>query len=138
MNIFSDIAAAVKLTREVREAQRLGYKVHTSWTKEVFPVRSGGARDWPWTMEGCCFSGTEFSAPIREVFRLFDEQTRRALLKSPSAWDFDGYIERARFWQQALKPALPRDQYYAAMSSLWKDYLRAMRAGCAAAGKGVI
>lgn len=127
MSIFSDIATTVKLTREIKAARRLGCRVHTTWTKEAFPDSSNKASSWPWTLEGCHFAGTELNKPIHEVFQLFDEETRHALTFTPdNPEDPAGWIERARLWQQALKPALPPDQYYAAMSEIWKDYCRAM------------
>ncbi len=128
MNIFTDIVTAVKLTKEVKRARRLGCRVDTIWTK-VFPDKTNKASYWPWTMEFCHFATTELNAPIRAVFETFDEETRHALTFTPeNPTEPAGWIERARFWQQALKPALPPQQYYAAMSEIWKDYNRAMQA----------
>lgn len=133
MSILTDIATAVKLTKEIKEARRLGCRVHTTWTKEVFPDSTNKASYWPWTLEGCHFAGSELNSSICAVFETFDEETRHALTFTPDKpEETAGWIERARFWQQALKPTLPHDQYYAAMSSLWADYRRAMQANRAA------
>lgn len=133
MKYLADIATAVKLTKEVSEARRRGYRVQTTWTKEVFPDKASKASYWPWTREHDIFVCTELNAPIWEVFRFFDEETRHVLTFTPeNPEEPAGWIKRARFWQRALKLALPPDQYYSAMSSIWADYRRAMAASKAA------
>lgn len=78
---------------------------NTSWKKESAAAHAANMDNGS---AGQTTNTTTVTHSAGEVNPPLTEQTRRALLKSPSAWDFDGYI------------------------------LRAMRAGCAAARKGVI
>lgn len=123
MNLLQDIRAAAKTFSAVRAARKAGatsaeIKVRPTYTLPV--VRLGY---WGQTMEGCLFYGPQWQA-IRDVFNTFDDDTQHALTFTPE----DGkWPDRCRFWQQHLKPALPPEQFHAAMLKLIQWYIRCVR-----------
>lgn len=62
---------------------------------------------------------------VKAVFSGFGEETRKKLTYAPK----DGeWVERIRFWQEALRPALPPHVYHKVMSIFLDWAVRCSRA----------
>lgn len=117
-SFLGDLAAAVKLTMEWRKAEKqraTGVKVEPV---TCVPVVDFGR--WSWTAEALLSypqhpSGTREA--VKAVFNSFDDGTQRKLTFGPG--DHPGaLVERAKFWQEALKPSLTKEQYSAAILTI--------------------
>ena len=121
MQIFQDMATAVKLLGEVRKARKEGangIRIQPVW---VVPAARPGY--WTWTLEAGLFTGEKWR-PLQDVFSRFPEETQRALTFSPQPGK---WAERARFWAQALQPALEPGLYHEAMGILLRWYARCVK-----------
>lgn len=107
-NIFSDITTAVKLTAEVRRARKEGAAVEVRKTWTIPVIKTGY---WGWTMESCLFYREGWKS-IAAVFNTFPEEVQHALTFAPKRGE---WMNRVRFWQEQLRPALPPKQYHDAM-----------------------
>lgn len=76
---------------------------------------------WSWTLESCLFYSADDVA-IRDVFNTFDEATQKALTFAPDTTA--GFVERAQLWKEALRPALPPEQYHRAMTRILDWYIK--------------
>ena len=125
-NIFTDIAAAVKLTGEVRKARKEGadsVKIKPVYTVQCVTLKPAYLN----TIEGCLTweLGREADRSVMEVFKSLPYETQRRLEFTPK--EPGGWADRARFWQQQLKPALPTDMYHAVMIRLISWYAHCLR-----------
>lgn len=121
-NIFSDIATAIKLTGEVREARKEGTKVEI---QQVFRVPVLKPSYWGFTMEACLLDDRKTRRAVLAVFSTFSKPVQHALTftpENPGEW-----IARAKFWQQKLKPSLPPKMYHAVMARFTGWYARCLR-----------
>jgi len=122
VNILQDVKTAIKLTGEVRKARKAG--ASGVQLRPVYSVPVLKFSYWGGTMEGCLFCGRKWQA-IRDVFDIFDEDTQHALTfvpKNGGAW-----VDRARFWQRELRPALEPKLYHEAMMILLNWYIRCVK-----------
>lgn len=79
------------------------------------------------TVEGCCLFATSRKnvyPTVKAVFDTMSPATRHALLFSPKSGE---WVERAKFWRDTLRPALPDREYYIAMSIILKWYIRCVK-----------
>lgn len=114
MNILQDIKTAIKITGEVRKARDAG--ADAIQIKPVYTVpcvRLGPA--YYNTVEGCQTDklGRDIDRAVMEVFKSLPYKTQRWLEFTPD--EPGGWVERARFWQQQLKPVLPPKMYHSVM-----------------------
>lgn len=120
MNFLKDIAAAIKLTGEVHRARETGatVEVRTIQTSPVYKLDY-----WPMTVEYVLLHGKELEA-VQDVFEGFDKTTQHSLTFSPVTV---GWVDRARFWQQHLRPVLRPALYHAVMMNLISGYAYYLR-----------
>lgn len=114
--IISDIRfgiAAVKAYRKVRLED-----------KRSTEIPAARPSYWGWTPESCLFYSNDNIA-IRDVFRTFDEATQKALTFVPKTTA--GFVERAQLWKEALRPALPPEQYHRVMVRILDWCIRCVR-----------
>lgn len=119
-NIFTDIATAVKLTGEIRRARKAGAQIKPVYT---VPVLKTGY--WGWTMEFCLMRDRETERAVEAVFNTLPEPVQHFLTftpKNPGDW-----AERARFWQQQLRPVLPSKMYHTIMARFIGWYIHCLR-----------
>ena len=79
------------------------------------------------SVEGCCLyaaSRKDVYPSVKAVFDTLSPATRHALLFSPKSCQ---RVERAKFWRDTLRPALPDREYYIAMSIILKWYIRCVK-----------
>ena len=79
---------------------------------------------WCSTMEFTILPTGEVEQAVYTVFNSFDPKLQEALTFEPARGE---WAERARFWKEVLKPALPPEQYRAAMCSILKWYTKCVR-----------
>lgn len=116
--VLDDLRTAVKVAKAVREARKSG-----ATGVKVQPVKTVSLIDfgyWSWTPEAL-LSYPKHPSGIREavkaVFYSFDDEMQHRLTFGPG--DYPGaLVERAKFWQEALKPNLTREQYSAAILTI--------------------
>ena len=125
-NIFTDIAAAVKVMGKIREARNAGADAVRIEPIRIMPIAtlSLGFLD---IMEGCSAwnMGRETYQAVKEVFDSLPEKTKRDLAptpEKPGEW-----VERARFWQNLLKPALPPKMYHTVIARFIGQYIHCLR-----------
>ena len=125
-NIFTDIATAVKVTGTIREARKAGADAVRVKPIRIMPVAALplGFLD---VMEGCSAwnLGRETYQAAKEVFDSLPEKTKRDLAPTPERPG--EWVERARFWQNLLKPALPPKMYHAVMVKFISWYTHCLR-----------
>lgn len=123
MQILQDIKTAVKLTGEIRKARKEGAGVEV---RKVWRIPVLKSSYWPWTMEACLMRGGETEKAVVAVFDSLPEEVQHSLTftpeEKPGKW-----VERARFWQQQLKPALPPEMYHAVMLTYIHWYAHCLR-----------
>ena len=102
--LWRNLCAAGKA---VRLASREGSELQV---KKTVPVYHLGY--WSWTPEACLDFTRETRAAVRTVFQELDGETQRAFTYAPGKGE---RVQRARFWREHLKPALPPVQYSEAM-----------------------
>lgn len=114
MNILRDIQTAVKLTGEIRKARKAG--ASAVQIKPVYKVPYVDLKPaWYNTIEGCQAHklGRETDRALEKVFKGIPYEAQRRLEFTPD--EPGGWAERARFWQQELRPVLPPKSYHAVM-----------------------
>ena len=122
-NIFTDAITAVKLTGEVRKARKAGadaVKIQPIYTVPVLKPTY-----WTGTMEACLMCGGDTEKAVRDVFYSLPEEAQHSLTFSPEKPE--EWVERARFWQQQLKPALPSKMYHDVMLLFTGWYIHCLR-----------
>lgn len=122
MNILQDIKTAVKLTGEIRKARKEGatLETHKVWLLPEIKITY-----WGWTIEAGHMCGTDMGKAVRDVFYTLPEETQHALTFTPK--EPRGWIDRARFWQRELKPALEPKTYHEVMLLLIGLYAKCLR-----------
>jgi len=80
---------------------------------------------WAWTMEACLMNGGETEKAVRGAFYSLPEETQQSLTFTPEK--SGEWAERARFWQQLLKPALPPKMYHEVMLTFVHWYAHCLR-----------
>ncbi len=123
INILKDVSAAVEAFGAIRRARKRGANRVKIEVKAVKTLPVVTLSYWGQTMEGCLFTGKEWK-PVRDVFDSLDADTQRALTFTPQ----DGrWADRARFWQEQMKPALPPEIYHRAMLKLTHWFAHCVR-----------
>ncbi|MDE6591059.1 MAG: hypothetical protein K2K53_12115 [Oscillospiraceae bacterium] len=122
MSFWKDVKTAVKLTGEIREARKEGTMVEI---RRVWHGPMLKPTYWGNTMGFCLIHDREMEKAILAVFLTFPEPVQHSLTfspKGPGEW-----VERARFWQQRLMPALPSKMYHAAIVKFISWYVHCLR-----------
>lgn len=120
-NVFTDIATAIKLTKEVRRARKSGATAIEFQAIREIPIHRLGY--WSCTPEACLFYREEWQA-IWDLFDTFDEEIQHAFTFAPK----DGeWADRIRFWQRELRLVLEPKQYHKAMLILTQWAERCVR-----------
>lgn len=121
-NIFTDIAAAVKVTGKIREARKAGANAVQIKPVYTIPILKTGY--FTSTMEACLIYRDTFKA-VCAVFETLPEAIQHDLTftpKGPGEW-----VERARLWQQQLRPVLPPEMYHKVMALFIGHYAHCLR-----------
>ncbi|MDE6880189.1 MAG: hypothetical protein K2P20_02400 [Oscillospiraceae bacterium] len=126
MKILHDIKTAIEVTATLRQARKAGKEVVIQKYLSVPVCRLSY---WGATAEFCLLKG-EAEKAVRAVFDSFDEETQHALTFAPEAGEWP---ERLRFWQKALRPALPPKLYHEVMEKFYSWAIRCARARLEAA-----
>ncbi|MEY8262151.1 hypothetical protein AALA80_17695 [Oscillospiraceae bacterium 50-60] len=125
-NIFTDIATAVKVTGKIREARKAGADAVRVKPIRIMPVAALplGFLD---VMEGCSAwnLGRETYQAVKEVFESLPDETKRDLANTPERPG--EWVERSRFWQQQLRPALPPKMYHTVMLKFISWYIHCLK-----------
>lgn len=126
MHIFADIKTAVKLTGEVRKARKAGASAVQLLSLYLIPVIKPKPA-YLNTIEGCMTwnLGRDIHQAVSEVFYSLPYDVQRRLEftpNEPGAW-----IERARFWQGQLMPALPPKMCHVVMMKFIGWYAHCLR-----------
>lgn len=125
-----DIKTAVKVTGAIRKARKTGadaVQIRPVYTVPVVTL----APSYYNTIEGGKTHnlGPGIDRAVIEVFKSLPYETQRRLERD----EMGGWAERARFWQQQLKPVLPSDQYHKVMILFIRWYAQCLRRGLGAA-----
>lgn len=121
INLLSDIKEAVKLTREIRQTRKNGGEKVTVQAVKQLPHCGAVGLGFLDTMEGGALwnkNKTVYRA-VAKIYDAFPVDAKAQLSFHPKS---GGYCNRVRFWQTALKLALPSNQYYIAMSTIYGWY----------------
>ena len=126
MNIFQDIKTAVELTGEIRKARKdgaSGVQIRPVYTVPVVELKPCYMN----TMEaGQTWKlGRDTDRAVMELFQRLPYETQRRLEftpKKPGEW-----VERAKFWQRELEPALPTKMKHEVMMLFIGWYARCLR-----------
>lgn len=111
MNILQDIKTAANVFGEVRKARKSG--ASAVQIKPVYTVPCVTFKPaYLNTIEGCLTwkCGRDADRAVMEVFKSLPYEVQRRLEFTPL--EPGGWGERARFWQQQLKPVLPPKMYH--------------------------
>lgn len=126
MKILHDIRDAVTvfgLARKTRNA------VEIRTVRKIPVIRCSY---WAGTMEWHLLRGeTEKEKAVKAVFATFTEPVQHGLTFVPKR--SGGWVDRARFWQRELKPALPPEMYHKVMVLFIGWYIHCLRRKGAAA-----
>jgi len=122
LSIFQDIKTAVNLTGEIRKARKEGASIEA---RKVWRVPMLKTTYWAWTMEACLMNGGETEKAVCGAFYSLPEETQHSLTFTPEK--SGEWAERARFWQQLLKPALPSKMYHEVMLTFVHWYAHCLR-----------
>ena len=119
MSLWKNIKTAVRLTGDIRKEQKAGrtVEIRTVWLAPVLKPTYWGS-----TMESCLMHDREMERAVLAVFRTFPESVQYSLTFSPKGPR--GWVERARFWQRELEPALQPKMYLAVMVEFIRWYAR--------------
>ena len=109
--------------RNIRTAFTAAKAGHTVAPVRQIPVVS--FEFWSWTPEVCLDFTRPTRAAVREIFRTFDSETQHRMTFAPKRGEL---VQRARLWREALKPALPPEQYYEAMLKILGWLIRCSKA----------
>ena len=103
--IVSDLVVGVEAIKTARRIRKQGANKVTIATAKTVPVVNFGY--WGWTPEWCLkYPGTRDT--VRAVFHSFSEDVQHKLTFSPNDGEL---VERAKLWQEALRPVLSAKQY---------------------------
>jgi len=110
MQFLQNIRTAANVFGAVRKARKAGadaVQIRAVYSVPVYVPKPAFLN----TIEGCQAwnSGRDVYKAVLEVFKSLPYETQRRLEftpKGPGEW-----VERAQFWQQQLKPALPPEMY---------------------------
>lgn len=125
-NIFTDIATAVKVTSEVRKARKAGTDA-----VQIKPVCIMKCVDFTPAFLNTMERGQRLEPGKRTLsarergFENRPYETRRRMEytpENPGEW-----VERARFWQQQLRPVLPPKMYHTVMVKFISWYIHCLR-----------
>ena len=125
-NIFTDVLTAVKLTGEIRKVRKSG--ASAAQIKPVYTVPYVTFKPaYLNTIEGCLTwkCGRDADRAVMEVFKSLPYEVQRRLDFSPQ--EPGEWVERARFWQQQLKPVLPPKMYYSVILQLLEWYIHCIK-----------
>lgn len=122
MTILQDIKTAVKMTGEIRKARREGAHIEA---RKVWTVPMLNTTYWPWTMEACLMCGGAAEKAVIDVFYALPVETQHSLTFTPK--EPRGWVERAQFWAEELRPALPSGMYHKVMVLFIGWYARCLR-----------
>ena len=117
-HVLDDLITTVKVAKAVKEARKQG-----ATGVKVQPVKTVSLVDidyWSWIPEALLPypnipSGTREA--VKAVFNAFDEETQHRMTFGPGCNPAE-LLERAKFWQEALRPSLTREQYSAAILTI--------------------
>lgn len=126
INIFKDISAAAKTFGAIHKARKAG--ADAVRIKPVYIVPSVTlAPAYPNTIEGCQSwkLGRDVDRAVMNVFMRQPYEVQRQLEFTPK--EPGGWVERARFWQKELKPALPPKMYHNVMVLFIHWYAHCLR-----------
>lgn len=126
MNILQDIKTAAAVYGAVREARKAGadrVRIEPVYKVPCFILAPAYLN----TMEGCLTweLGRDADQAVKMVFNALPHETQRRLEYTPEAPG--EWVDRARFWQQELKPALSPKTYHAVMALFCNWYARCRR-----------
>lgn len=126
-HVISDIKTAVKLTRKIRETRKAGADGAKIEIKPLYERPVLNIPYWSFTPEACILHGLygDLGRAVADVFNSFDEETQKGLTFIPKTTQ--GFTERARFWQQKLKPILTPEQYYEAIFKILDWCIRCVK-----------
>ena len=103
--LISDFVVGVEAIKTARKLRKRGANKVAITTAKSIPIVDFGY--WGWTPEWCLkYPGTRDT--VRAVFHSFSEDVQHKLTFSPTDGEF---VERARLWQEALRPVLSPKQY---------------------------
>ncbi|MCI9466934.1 MAG: hypothetical protein HFE99_07435 [Ruminiclostridium sp.] len=122
MNFLRSLRTAIAITHEVNAMEKAG--ASAVQLKRLYSVPVVRPSYWGFTMEACLLYVGKWK-PVVDVFRSFDEKIQHALTFHPGSPK--GFVERAKFWQSALKPALPSELYHEAMLKITHWYAHCVR-----------
>ena len=114
--LIKDLGMAAQVFGKAREARKQGAELRVQETVGL-PVYK--LTKWGETMEWALFQG-EADRAARKVFYSRAPETQRALTFTPK--EAGGWLARARFWSEMLRPALPPKMYHEAMIRLCSWY----------------
>lgn len=118
--LIKDLGMAAQVFGKAREARRQGAVLKVQEAK-LIPVYNFDG--WGATMEGSLFaSNSQLNTAMANVYNSFSPQTRRMILNHPRGKN--GWVERAKFWREQLKPVLPPKMYHETMIRLCSWYRR--------------
>lgn len=123
MNILQNIKTAAGVFGAVRKARKAG--ADAVEVKPVYTVPMLKTTYWAWTIEACLMRGGDTEKVVRDIFYSLPEETQHSLTFSPGKPG--EWVERARFWQQQLKPALPSKMYSDVITLFIGWYIHCLR-----------
>lgn len=116
--LIKDLSMAAQVFGKAREARKQGAELRVQKTVGLPLLKQ---TDWAALLEGTLFHDKEMDAAVRAVFYRLNAETRRYLIlfmpDTPCGW-----LERARFWSEILRLALPPKMYHEAMIRLCSWY----------------
>jgi len=115
MSILQDVKTVIKLTGEIRKARKSGgcvVEIRQARSMQIAALKPA----WLNTVEGCQVWNfdRDINQTVSEVYYSFPREVQRQLEYTPE--EPGGWVERARFWQQQLRPVLPEKEYHAIMA----------------------
>ena len=121
INLLSDIKEAVKLIREIRQTRKSGGEEVTVQAMKRIPCYGTVGLGFLDTVEGGALWNKNIAVyrAVEKIHGTFPIDTKERLSFSPKP---GGYCDRVRFWRTTLKPVLPSNQYYIAMSTIYGWY----------------
>lgn len=115
-NFISDLRTAAKVFNQAKRARKRGAVLQVQETINLPVYKLGG---WSATLEATLFP-RETDQFVRNVFYGFAPNVQHDLLFTPES--SGGWLARAQFWREQLRPTLPPDMFHAAMIRLCSHY----------------